>query len=211
MTDKEIVIVHKPIEELIEPDYNPRKITAKQREDIKKSLQTFGFVQPLVVNTYPSRENIIVGGSQRKKIAESLGYSMAPCVEVYLDEKAEKELNLRLNKNQAEFDLEMLKEHFDVKFLYDVGFSEKEVGKLQSEFDEKFNSITDDNAEMPIVPQYNEKYDSIIIFCNNELDYNWIRNVLNIRKHQDYKNSRTGVAHVLTVQEFQKIWEGRDV
>lgn len=210
MTDKEIVIVQKPIADLIEPDYNPRKITAKQREDIKKSIQSFGFVQPLVVNTYPGRENIIVGGSQRRKIAESLGYATAPCVEVFLDEDAEKELNLRLNKNQAEFDIDMLKEHFDLKFLFEVGFTEKEVGKLQTDFDEKFNSFNNDNAEMPIVPQFNEKYDSIIIFCNNELDYNWIRNVLNIRKHQDYKNSRTGVAHVMTVQDFQKIWEGRD-
>jgi len=103
--------------------------------------------------------------------------------------------------------MELLHEYFDRSFLFDVGFTEKEVGKLQSEFDEKFNAITNDQAEMPIVPQFNEKYDSVIIFCNNELDFNWIRNVLRLEKSKDYKNSRVGEARVLTVQQFQKIWE----
>ena len=204
---KEVEMVYRRIDELIEPEYNPRKITAKQREDIKRSLTKFGFVQPLVVNTHPDRLNIIIGGNQRKKIAESMGFEEAPCIEVCLDLEQEKELNLRLNKNQAEFDMELLHEYFDRSFLFDVGFTEKEVGKLQSEFDEKFNAITNDHAEMPIVPQFNEKYDSVIIFCNNELDFNWIRNVLRLEKSKDYKNSRVGEARVLTVQQFQKIWE----
>lgn len=203
----EIKIVYRNLSELIEPEYNPRKITAKQREEIKKSLYAFGFVQPLVVNTHPDRQNIVIGGNQRKRIAEAMGYETAPCIEVSLDLDHEKELNLRLNKNQAEFDVDLLNEFFERDFLFAVGFSEKEVGKLENDFDQKFNAITNDQAEMPIVPQFNEKYDSIIIFCNNELDFNWIRNVLKLEKHKDYKNSRVGEAHVMTVQRFQEIWE----
>lgn len=203
----EVKIVYRELSELVEPDYNPRKLSAKQREEIKKSLVNFGFVQPLVVNMHPTRQNIIVGGNQRKKIAESMGYEQAPCIEVSLEIDKEKELNLRLNKNQAEFDVDLLNEFFDREFLFTIGFSEKEVGKLESDFDKKFNSITNDQAEMPIVPQFNERYNSIIIFCNNELDFNWIRNVLKLQKHKDYKNSRVGEAHVLTVQKFQEIWE----
>ena len=99
---KNVEIVYKDITELIEPDYNPRKINAKQREDIKKSLTKYGFVQPLVVNVHADRMNIIVGGNQRKKIAEAMGYEKAPCILVELDETDEKELNLRLNKNTAD-------------------------------------------------------------------------------------------------------------
>lgn len=204
---KNIKIVYKKIADLKEPDYNPRKITAKQREDIKKSLQNFGFVQPLVVNIHPDRLNIIVGGNQRKKIAEAMGYEEAPCIEVNLDLEKEKELNLRLNKNQAEFDFEALNTYFDRMFLYEVGFSDKEIGKLQTEFDEKFNSITNDNCEMPIVQQFNEKYNTVMIFCNNEMDFNWLRNVLMLERSKDYKNSKIGEACVLTVQKFQEIWE----
>lgn len=200
-------IVYKKLEDLITPDYNPRKITAKQREEIKKSLQTFGFVQPLVVNINTERKNIIVGGNQRSKIAQLLGYTEAPCVEVDLDINQEKELNLRLNKNQAEFDYDILKDFFDKAMLFDVGFSENEIGKTLSEFDEKMNAITNDNCEMPIVQKFNEKYRTIMIFCNNEMDFNWARNVLQLETMKDYKNSRVGESLVITVQKFQEIWE----
>lgn len=205
--DSQIKIVYKDIEQLIEPSYNPRKISAKQREDIKKSIEKFGFVQPIVVNIHPDRQNIVVGGNQRLKIAKAMGFTEAPCIEVELDEQAEKELNLRLNKNQAEFDFEMLNEYFDKKFLFEVGFTDKEIGKIQSEFEEKFNSITNDNAEMPIVQQFNEKYNTVMIFCDNEMDFNWLRNVLNLQRMKDYKNTKVGESHVITVQQFQKIWE----
>lgn len=207
MDKSKVKIVYRKISELKEPDYNPRKITAKQREDIKKSLQQFGFVQPLVINVHEDRFGIIVGGNQRKKIAESMGYDEAPCIEVSLDLEKEKELNLRLNKNQAEFDYEMLNNFFDKKFLFEVGFTDKELGKIQSEFEEKFKAITNDNAEMPIVQQFNEKYNTVMIFCNNEMDFNWLRNVLRLQRMKDYKNSKIGESHVITVQQFQEIWE----
>ncbi len=204
---EKLKIVYKDLESLVEPSYNPRKITAKQKEDIKRSLQTFGFVQPLVVNINPERENIVVGGNQRKRIAQAMGYSQAPCIEVNLTEEEEKELNLRLNKNQAEFDFDLLNEFFDKEFLFDVGFTDKEIGKIQSEFEEKFNAITNDEAEMPIVQQFNERYNTVMIFCDNEMDFNWIRNVLRLERMKDYKNTKIGESHVLTVQRFQEIWE----
>lgn len=205
MEDKNIV--YHDVESLVEPDYNPRKITAKQREEIKKSLTEFGFVQPLVVNINEDRKFIVIGGNQRLKIAKSMGYKEVPCIEVDLDEEKEKELNLRLNKNQAEFDFGLLNEFFDRELLFDVGFSESEIGKTLSDFDEKMQAITDDNCEMPIVQKFNEKYNTIMIFCNNEMDFNWLRNVLNLERMKDYKNSKVGESLVITVQDFQKIWE----
>lgn len=59
MEVKEIKIVHWDIAPLIEPDYNPRKISAQQRDEIRKLIVSFGFVQPLVVNTHEGRENIV--------------------------------------------------------------------------------------------------------------------------------------------------------
>lgn len=155
MDTKKIQIVYRNIDELIEPEYNSRKISAKQREDIKRSLEKFGFVQPLVINALPERLNIVIGGNQRLKIAKAMGYEQAPCIEVVLDIQKEKELNLRLNKNQAEFDFKMLTDFFDKSFLLDVGFDTKEIGSIESEFEEKFKAITDENCEMPIVPQLN--------------------------------------------------------
>lgn len=207
MKGKDIEIIYLDVDKLIEPDYNPRKISAKQKEEIKKSLDTFGFVQPLVVNTHDGRENIVVGGNQRLKIAKSLGYEKAPCVLVDIPEAEEKELNLRLNKNQAEFDFDMLSEFFDSSLLFDVGFTEKEIGKILTPFEEEFEKCTDDNAEMPIFQKFNERYRTIMIFCDNEMDFNWLRNVLELERKKCYKSSKVGEALVITVQDFQKIWE----
>lgn len=207
MAEKDMNIVYRKVDELIVPDYNPRKITAKQREEIKKSIEKFGFCQPLVVNMNEERKNIIIGGSQRYKIACAMGYSEVPCVEFDLDEKREKELNVRLNKNQAEFDYDLLKEYFDRDTLLDVGFSESEIGKTIDEITEKFNAVDNSSCEMPIVQKFNEKYRTVMIFCNNEMDFNWLRNVLHLESKKDYSNSKIGEALVLTVQDFQKIWE----
>lgn len=203
----EATIVQYDVDTLIEPDYNPRKITGKQREDIKKSLTEFGFVTPLVVNINEDRKNILVGGNQRLKIAKSMGFKTVPCVEVDLDEEREKELNIRLNKNTAEFDYDLLKEFFERDFLFDVGFTESEIGKTLSEYEEKLAEFDNDNCEMPIVQKFNERYNSVLIFSNNEMDFNWLRNVLDLKRKKDYKNTRIGETLVITVQEFQKIWE----
>lgn len=60
MEQKEFQIVYRDISELVEPEYNKvRKISAEQREGLRRSLLEFGFVQPLVVNTHEGRENIV--------------------------------------------------------------------------------------------------------------------------------------------------------
>lgn len=205
--DYEIKIVYRDIDSLVTPEYNPRDISPKERREIKKSLERFGFVEPLVVNTREGRENIVVSGNQRKDIAKSLGWTTAPCVLVDLDETREKELNLRLNKNQAHFNFDILKKFFDRDMMLDVGFSEKEIGKVLSDFDKKFNSITNENCEMPIVQKFNESYHSVIIFVDNELDLNWIKNVLKLERSVSYKNTTIGDSYVLNIKKFQEIWE----
>lgn len=207
MEKSELQIVYRNINELVTPDYNPRKITPKERREIQKSLETFGFVEPLVINTYEGRENIVIGGNQRLSIAKNLGMETAPCVEVCLDETKEKELNLRLNKNQAQFDFEALVRFFDREMMLDVGFSEKEVGKELSDFDKKFNAITNENCEMPIVQKFNESYHSVVIFVDNELDLNWIKNVLRLERSVSYKNKTVGDTYVMGIRKFQEIWE----
>ena len=207
MDEKELRVVYRKVDELVTPDYNPRKITPKERRDIQKSIENFGFVEPLVVNTFKGRENIVVSGNQRLAIAKSLGMTTAPCVEVCLDEVKEKELNLRMNKNQAQFDFDALVKFFDRDMMLDVGFSEKEVGKQISEFDQKFNAINNENCEMTIVKKFNESYHSVVIFVDNELDLNWIKNVLMLDRSVSYKNKTIGDTYVMHIKKFQEIWE----
>lgn len=83
---------------LIHPPYNPRKAVKRGGplyNQIKASLERFGMIQPAVVN---KRTMHIVGGNQRITVMGTLGRKTAPVVWVDLDDTAEQELNLALNK-----------------------------------------------------------------------------------------------------------------
>ena len=120
-------IINYKIFDLTHPDYNPRQITDKEFAELKKSLAKFDCVEPAVVNIHKTRKNIIIGGNQRVRVAESLGWQEFPCVEVSLIIAKEKELNVRLNKNTGGWDWDILANEFEIDDLIEWGFEEKEL------------------------------------------------------------------------------------
>ena len=107
-------IVYKDINSLIESEYNPRQLKKEQYDNIANSIKRFGIVDPIIVNKNKNRENIIIGGHQRVKVAKDLKIKEVPCVELDLTIEKEKELNLRLNKNTGEWNFDVLADLFDV-------------------------------------------------------------------------------------------------
>ncbi len=126
-------IKERKILDLKPAEYNPRQLTDKQYKQLKKSLKTFGCVEPVVVNANPMRKDIIIGGHQRCKVWADLGNDSIPTVEVELDEAQEMELNVRLNKNTGEFDMDTLSNYFDMDMLKEWGFEDYEFGMSQDE------------------------------------------------------------------------------
>lgn len=119
-----------PPEELIRSEYNPRKWTQKDLENIKASIKKFGFIDPVIANAAIQRKNILIGGHLRIEAAIQLGLKTVPVVYLKItDLNAEKELNLRLNRNQGEFDWELLKA-FDPELLLAVGFEALDFEKI---------------------------------------------------------------------------------
>ena len=110
------------ISELKQAEYNPRRMTNKQYEDLKSSLEKFVCVDPIIING-----DVIVGGHQRVRIIRELGAELVPAVRVNLSKEDEKELNIRLNKNTAEWDMDMLC-NFDIDNLLEWGFKHIELG-----------------------------------------------------------------------------------
>ncbi len=202
-------IVSKKVSDLVPSEYNPRQLTEKQFHDIKRSLEGFGFVVPILININKDRKNVIIGGHSRVIVAKEIGIEEVPCVEINLSRDKEREINIRLNKNHGEFDFDMLANMFDIKELKEWGFEERELPTELSEFQEQFDGITDKDAEMPIVPKLSEKYNMYIIVTDNDVDSTFLENVLDIKKSKSYKNSSTGKSHVLTFNHFQKIWQSK--
>jgi len=119
-----------PIENLKFSEYNPRALTEKEFIDLKESLLRFGFVEPIVVNSAPNRENVIIGGHQRVRVAGKIGIGEIPVVYVNIsDLKKEQELNLRLNKNLGHWDYDLLV-NFDENLLLEVGFEAEELDEI---------------------------------------------------------------------------------
>jgi len=144
-------IQYVPIKDLQFADYNPRAANKKEAQELKKSLERFGFVEPVVVNCDPKRKNIIIGGHFRVRTAKDLGIKEVPVHYIKIsDEKKERELNLRLNKNLGHWDAELLVE-FDENLLLDVGF---EAGELDAMFaDLKMEEENDKDDEVPEVEE----------------------------------------------------------
>ena len=127
---KDLKIDYVPLADLKPCEYNPRKWTTESRKGLTESLDEFGFVQPIVANAAPKRKGVVIGGNFKLDIAKKKGMSTVPVVWVNIpDLEREKELNLRLNKNQGEFDFELLSA-FDENFLKDVGFSSEELDSI---------------------------------------------------------------------------------
>lgn len=122
------------VEELINAgaDYNPRKISKEELEKLKKSIQTFGYIEPVIYN---ERTGLIVGGHQRVKALKELGVEEVDCVIGNWSEAEEKELNIALNKISGEWDEDKLSALLlDIKEtggdLEATGFDDKEINKL---------------------------------------------------------------------------------
>lgn len=148
-------------------DYNPRKWTEPARKALSKSLDEFGFVQPIVVNSAPERYGVIIGGNFKLDIAKKRGYETVPVVFVNLpDIEKEKELNLRLNKNQGDFDFQLLSS-FEEEMLLNVGFDE---GDMQM--------IFKDDDEIAV-------YKNVISFTVTENQHALIKSALDLAKDHD--------------------------
>ncbi len=148
------------IDDLIPAEYNPRKMPDDEMKKLIRSIQEFGFVEPVVVNQHPGRENIIIGGHQRVLAAKTLGYEEVPVVYVSLPPEKEKLLNLALNRISGSWEEEKLAallselEEADVD-LFLSGFNSAEIDELLKNFhetkEEDFNAV--EELEKITVPE----------------------------------------------------------
>ena len=100
---------------------NPREIEESQFEKLKKSIQTYGFIDPLIVNkrTHESftkdRIPTIVGGNMRYRAAKELGLTELPIAWIDVDKNQEKIINIALNRISGKWDIGKLE-----KMVYEL-------------------------------------------------------------------------------------------
>lgn len=168
--DLKIVMVKS--DTLISSEYNPRKISQLDYEQLKSSILRFGMIDPLIVNCHPKRKNIIIGGHQRFYVLQDIGFNPVPVVYVSLTAAKEKELNVRLNRNTGEWDWEILSSQFEMEELAVWGFSE---GELLANIDVEMD--TDIDFKMGDRPDPNDNPDAFVSFSFGDIRGNIARPV----------------------------------
>ena len=73
----------------------------------------------------------------------------------------EKELAIRLHKNQGEFDIELLSE-FDEKFLEDIGFSDEELDGVFINLDTEEDGFSTEKELEKITSDHVAKIDELL-------------------------------------------------
>lgn len=128
-------VIKKPITDINLAEYNPRialKPGNPTYEKIKRSITEFSLVEPLIWN---ERTGNLVGGHQRLRVLQELGYTEVDVSVINLDEKAEKALNLSLNKINGTWDRDKLQNliselETDIEI---TGFDVEEAEKILKE------------------------------------------------------------------------------
>ena len=103
-----MIIEKKNTADLLPADYNPRKDLKPgdpEYEKLKRSLEQFGYVEPVIWNKTTGR---VVGGHQRLKVLIDMGIDQVECVVVEMPEDKEKALNVALNKISGDWDKDKL-------------------------------------------------------------------------------------------------------
>lgn len=138
-----------PIKDLKRAEYNPRTMPDAEMQALMKSIETHGFVEPIVVNVNKDRYGVIVGGHQRLTACEKLiakGHTniigieiigtdyRLPAMTVDLTLEAEKQLNIGLNRIHGKFDEDklysLIVEMKDSPTIPTTGFREDEISRI---------------------------------------------------------------------------------
>jgi len=197
------------VAELSSNPLNPRTIKSARFSKLVKSIKDF----PEMLKTRPivvDENNMVLGGNMRLKACRQIGMKEVPVVVVEgwtSDQKSQ--FIIKDNNSFGDWDVDILANQFEKDFLLQMGMQEKELGFFMDDFEEEFYKVDDTTAELPIVPKFSEKYNAVMIFCDNEMDENWLRNVLKLKKARDYKTERVKETSVITVKEFQKLWKSK--
>ena len=139
--------------------YNPRvklEPGMEEYEKLKKSIETFGDVEPIVWNKTTGN---VVGGHQHLQVLKDLGYKKATVSVVEMDEAAEKRLNLALNKARGDWDsekLEALLAEMEPDALEVSGFGADEVAILLESDDDWQDDVNFYGASFVVTERFRD-------------------------------------------------------
>lgn len=189
MSEKSIPVKEITLTELQPSGYNPRKISEEQYDALKRSMEEFGFVEPILVDLNDDMR--IVGGHQRFNVLldklmdgeiedkmfmlpmGKVGWVFTDTNLSIKDMAHQMALNVALNKTGGEFDVPKLQSVFED--LNTFGFDLDLTGFEKVEVQELFTTPDDDGMGDDLISDFeNVDIDNMETdFCCPKCGYEW--------------------------------------
>ncbi len=190
------------------PD-NPRIIKNNKFYKLVNSIKQFPKmleIRPIVVN----EKMVVLGGNMRLKACKEAGLTEVPII--YADDltpEEQKEFIIKDNVNFGSWDSEMLANEWDLNQLLDWGLGAtdlaiQEIEEIRAEQEEEEDCI------YPIAARFSEKYDYVMIMCDNDIEYTHLKTMFSLSDEKDYKSSKVGQGRVVTFSQFKKMLDERN-
>lgn len=182
-----------PVDEVFEYKGNPRTIKKADFERLKKSLKDnpdYFEARPLIISNRTGK-NIIIAGNQRAKAAVEIGLKEVPAVIIKgLTYEREREIMIRDNVSNGDWDFDILANEFDIDDLEKWGVDNiKKSISDEKEIEEKPPTI----VTSFITFDYN---DEIALNINDETAVKLMGEMVNYRKehgtYDGFWDSRLG-------------------
>ena len=189
---------------------NPRLVKKERYEATRRSIEESPEMlnlRELIVVEYMEDRYVVVCGNLRLRACKELGYKTVPCKVLPGDTPAKKlrEYAAKDNINYGEDDKDIIANEW-AEFqteLADWGM-EFEQPKQKDKFRERFDAMDNDSAVYPLIPKYDEKHELFIIQSSNEVDSNWLREILDMQHMRSYKTGKVSKSNVISVKDFRE-------
>lgn len=189
---------------------NPRLVKKERYEATRRSIEESPEMlelRELIVVEYMDGKYVVVCGNLRLRACKELGYKTVPCKVLPADTPAKKlrEYASKDNINYGENDKDIIANEW-AKYQSELANwgMEFEQPKPKDKFRERFEAMDNDSAVYPLIPKYDEKYELFIIQSSNEVDSNWLREVLDMQHMRSYKTGKVSKSNVISIQDFRE-------
>ena len=218
------------IEELQQDDHNFNKGTEEGGKLMKDSFSELGAGRSILIDKNgriiagnKSQKAAIEAGIKKVRVIETTGDELVAVkrTDVDLDTALGRKLaladNLTTQVNLAWDQAEMATVQDEIAGFdpEDFGFEYDDIDEAaqmydDDQFEQDFNSIKNQDAVYPLIPKYDEKHELFVIVSSNEVDSNYLREILNMQKMKSYKTGKLIKSNVVDIKDVIHELENRN-
>ena len=187
MKPNDMELIELPVDMVKPNPKNPRidlKPGMPLYEKLKKSIENFGYADPIIWN---DKTGMIVSGHQRfqvmKDIAQKEGKELTTVqvVKVSMDESKQDGFMIAVNKITGLWDEEKLSailRELDEEDRLNTGFDDYEIATLLDDNSIQDFTFDEDNEEESHIHKASGY--AVTIVCNNDIEQEWLKNLLQV-------------------------------